>query len=87
MVSTLSFVVHAYADSFLFIESLRQAVIAADKAVANMVGGLSFPDSAVQASTAQALGMLACDQLVRQQVGQDRCTRVKSAIHGHAGIT
>lgn len=58
----------------LLSEFLRQAVITTDKAVQSLVGGLSFQDSSVQASTAQALGMLACDQIVRQQVSP-----------GHAG--
>lgn len=40
----------------------------ADGAVASLIGGLSFQDSAVQASTAHAIGMLACDQTARQEV-------------------
>lgn len=62
---------------FFALESLRKAIIAADKAVASMVGCLNFQDSLVQASTAQALGMLACDQSVRQQVAMSKANNVK----------
>lgn len=56
-------------DSFLhFAESIRQALVSSG-AVANMVDSLSFQDSAVQASTVQAIGMLAGDQVGRQQAG------------------
>lgn len=51
------------------LESIRYTIASSDKAVwASLISGLSFQDSSVQASTAQALGMLACDQLARKQV-------------------
>lgn len=48
-------------------DSLRNELVMAG-AVRGVVGGLQFADSAVQASTAEALGILACDSGARQQV-------------------
>lgn len=46
---------------------MRQEVISAG-AVDQLVNSLTFNDTAVQASAVKALGMLASDQIARQQV-------------------
>lgn len=58
--------IYSSVQSFV-LESVRQSLISGG-AVANLVGSLSFQDSSVRASTAKALGMLACDHTARQQV-------------------
>ena len=48
-------------------ESLRYQLESAG-AVDDLIGCLCFPDSAVQGSAVEALGMLCCDAYSRQQV-------------------
>ena len=54
-------------NSFCIQESLRCQLETAG-AVDSLIGCLSFPDSAVQASSVEALGMLCCNASSRQQV-------------------
>jgi len=51
-------------------ESIRQRLLVGG-VILPLLGCISFQDSAVQASSVRALGMLATDQTARQQVTQE----------------
>ena len=48
---------------------MRQDLVSSG-VISGIVSSLTFQDTLVQASTVQALGMLACDQNAREQVVQ-----------------